>query len=111
MYEAAQPIQRQINLTQQHSFFHSARISFLFFFFLIFDFECLCTVTTIDYCVAHDSDNTLMSPAWQPQASDQNSSWVFEVLASTPFNAPGGCVKTEWQASISVEKTDKYVQR
>lgn len=62
------PIQIQISSTQQYSFFHSARI-FPFFFFLIFDFGCLCTATTIDYCVAHDSDNTLMSPAWQPQAS------------------------------------------
>lgn len=88
----------------------SSTLSESLFFFLIFDFECLCTVTTIVCCVPHDSDSTLMSLAWQPQESDRNSSSVFEVLASTPFNAPGGYAKAEWQVSISAEKTDKYVQ-
>lgn len=67
-------------------------------------------VTTIVYCVPHDSDNTLMSPAWQPQVSDRNSSLVLEVLASTPFHAPGGRARAEWQVLISAEKTDKYAQ-
>lgn len=72
MYEAAHSKTDQLDTTTQ--FLPLCQNLFPFFFFLIFDFECLCTVTTIDYCVAHDSDNTLMSPAWQPQASDQNSS-------------------------------------